>query len=200
MKKLLEAIKSVPRNTRKPTTLRWKDESGKIVDERYRLIRGAVAWPREGLPGVVLMAGQEFGSDKVIIFEDIGVVNLSEAIDAFEKLWIYLPDCYYFHDILENAGFINHLRRNERLRGKLPFSPAVNPEGIDFGNNLIRALFGADMLAVPPDAILAKQLSEARQDTEELSGIAALRFLLTGIDARSWPFEIHDLDFSRLCA
>jgi len=200
MRELLETRRPGLRNTRTATILKWKYGNGKIVEEKYRVIRGAVAWPREGLPGVVLMAGRELDGDKVVIFEDIEIVGLSKTIDAFDRFWTYLPNCYYFHDIPENAGFINHLRRNERLRGKLPFLPAVNPEGVDFGNNLIRELLSAAILAVPPGGILAKQLSEARQDADEPSSITALRFLLAGIDARPWAFEIHDLDFSRLCA
>ncbi len=200
--KLIEAQRPGPKNSRQPTIISWENEYGETKDIQYSIIRGAVAWPRESYPGIVLMAGREFESKKVVIFEEAEFNDLHKAADAFDRFWSYRPHLYYLIDIPENQGFRNYFWGQERLAGKLPFFPAPYPEAEGFGNNLIREFLSNGMLAVRRSGILVTQLQEARQDINpvELYGVRALRYLVSGINDRPDAFEVTDLNFNECAA
>ncbi len=198
---LVEAKRPGPKNSRKPTIITWGDESGEKKDVKYLFIRGSVVWPKESYPGIVLMAGQELESKKLIIFEEFEFTSLSQAADAFNRFWAYLPHLYYYNDIPENDGFCNHLYGKEKLAGKLPFIAAPHADSEDYGNNLIREFLSKGLLVVPQEGVLVNQLQEARKDLDpgELYAVRALRYLLTGIDHNPWPFEVTDINLLK-CA
>lgn len=198
---LIKARKYGPKNSSQPTVVTFK-KGEKEVQYKYSFVRGSVVWPHEDTPGIILVAGKEVDENNVVIFEEAEFSGLSKAAVLFERLYGYLPGVYYFHDVPENQGFIRHLRKYDSLSGKLPFLAVSNPEGIDFGNNLIREYLQKGQLVVPPDSVLAKQLQEARQDLdpEQYHAVAALRFLLQGVDERKWAFEIFDLDLASCSA
>ena len=180
---LVESKRPGPKNSNEPTILTWQDKAGDRYDQKYRIIRGSVVWPKETYPGIVLIAGQELENRKFIIFEEFQFTNLSQAADAFNRFWAYSPHLYYFNDIPENHGFCNHLYGKEELAGKLPFFPAPYADSEDYGNNLIREFLIGDLFIVPPEGILVNQLQEARQDIDpgELYAVRALRYLLAGM-------------------
>ncbi len=182
--------------------LTWENEAGERSVESYRLIRGSVVWPHEILPGIVLLGGQKIGSEEIIILEERLFKSVSEGIEIFDSLWSYSPSRYYSAEDPENEGFVNFLRRNERLRGKIPFVPALHPEAVEFGTQLIRNFLENGRLVIPSGGILMTQIQEGRQDTsvEELYAIRALRYLLTGINEYPWEEEVIEIDLERCLA
>lgn len=170
------------------TRLSWEDDSGCKGTDEYLFTSGAVVWPHEMLPGIILIAGRNQKSEKVLVFEEREFRFLSEAVNIFDGLWNqYLP-IYYFcladsvGELKKNRGFFLHLRRDENIREKVPFAWAPYADNPDYGNQLIKDLLSKNQLMVPAGGILAVQLQGNFTGlTENLYGIEALRYLLAGI-------------------
>lgn len=161
--------------------LRFKDDTGKERTEDYLFTRGAIAWPKKGIPGIIIMAGQQM--DKiVIIFEETEFSTVHRASEILYDLWErFLPDRYYVrgsHCAVTDHEFISELvRRMERE--KIPIAaPDID---IDHGTQLINTYLYQGKLITPKNGILAKQLEQKRDDLDKLHAIEALRYLLVGI-------------------
>ena len=179
--------------------LAWKNEDGKEIVGDYALLRGSVIFPQSSFPGIVLLAGQKFDSEKIIILEERIFPGISAAVDVFVDLWRFSPTLYYFKDSPESEGFVNFLRKAEALRVKIPLVPALHADSLDYGLQLIRDYLDADKLVVPPDSVLATQLKEGRHDTpiEELYAASALRYLLAGIQEFPWESEVFEINLDQ---
>jgi hypothetical protein len=200
--KVIKAKKYGPKNKHEPISITWQHADGQESVLRYSFVRGAVVWPHDDLPGIVLIAGKRTDLDQVCIFEECEFRGLTDAILVFERFWVYLPSVYYYQDIPENNGFVSHVRGHRSLGGKLPFIPTPNPESIDYGNSLIGVYLDKKILIVPPNGVLEKQFQEVQQESDltQYPAITALRFLLQGIDARPWPFDVMTWDLSSCLA
>lgn len=195
----VKAVKVGPKNSNPVVQITWGGADNSQVG--YSFVRGAVTWPGDGVPGILIVAGKEADSRCVEIFKEYEVSGLKDCRDAFIDFAKYMPSLYYFEDIPEHQGFLRHLSKHRKLSGKLPLYPVPNPESEDFGNGLIQDYLSKNHLLVPPNGPISKQLQEARPESgpEEHYAVKALRFLLQGIDDRPWPFETIDLNFNN-CA
>ncbi len=183
-KRILEAQRTAEGLTR----LSWEDDSGSRGADEYLFTAGSVVWPHEMLPGIILMAGKEQRGDKVLILEEREFRSFSEAAEILDRFWDqYLPFYYYCladsdTEFKKNRGFMMHLRKEERLREKLPFAFAPNADNIDYGHQVIRDYLNKGQLMVPAGGILAVQLQENfASSSEDLYAVEALRYLLAGI-------------------
>jgi hypothetical protein len=172
-------------------------EDGRV--ETYSLIRGSIVWPFETFPGVILLGGQKLGSDRVEILKERLFSDMSGAVEVLQKLWSYMPSCYYYAESPESEGFLSFLRRKSELIGKTPLVAAPHPKALGFGNHLVGKFLDEGRLLVPQGSVIATQLKEGRLDTaqEELYSVTALRHLLTGIEAYPYEQELQDFDLSR---
>jgi len=143
--------------------------------------RGAIAWPKKGFPGIILMAGQQ--KDKVIVvLEETGFMTVQEAAEIFNDLWErFLPYRYYVRGsnyAIVDTEFAYELARLVD-REKRPISaPDVD---IDHGTQLISSYLNQGKLRISGEGTLARQLGKKREDLDELYAIEALRYLLVGI-------------------
>jgi len=146
-----------------------------------------------------LLGGQKLDSDQLTILEERLFQNISESIQILDELWNYSPSRYYSDENPESEGFIDFLRKVKRLQGKIPLVPAVHSDAVVFGNQLIGNFLESGRLVIPSGGTLMTQIQEGRQDTsvEELFGITALRYLLAGINERSWEEEIIEVNFDQ---
>ena len=197
-KRVLEAERTLEGYTR----LSWEDESGRRGADEYLFTAGSVAWPHEMLPGIILMAGKEQKSERVLVFVEREFRSFSEAVEIFDSFWNqYLPAYYYCladsdREIKKSRGFIMHLRMDERMREKLPFAFAPNADNIDYGHQLIKDYLNKTQLMVPAAGILAAQLQGNFTSTDDsLYAVEALRYLLAGILV--CPFKVEKKEIRR---
>ncbi len=175
-------------------------EDGKV--ETYGLIRGAIVFPHQDYPGVVLLALKLLGSEVVDIVEEKLFTDIAGAIAVLDELSAYLPSLYYFDENAQSEGFISYLRRAPELQGKIPLVPASHADAVDYGLRLIQDFLAAERLKLPTDGVLASQLQAGRHESpvEEVYGITALRYLLSGIKEMPWEKELEDFSLESCLA
>lgn len=149
---------------------------------------GAIAWPRGGLPGIILMAG-ETPDKEVIVFEEKEFATIPELATFLIESWPRYSACRYFIRQSDDWAFSSDLAKiipdKKRPLSWVPFS-----NNSDYGHQVIKYYLEWDKLRIPAGGILANQLSlpwDGRESFEkELRGIEALRYLLTGIKSCPW--------------
>jgi len=182
----------------KSTEISYEDGTTKT----YKLIRGAIVFPHQDYPGIVLVAVKLLESEAVDVLEEKLFRDIAGAIAVLDEFSAYLPSLYYYEENSESEGFISYLRRASELQGKIPLVPAYHADAVDYGLRLIQDFLTAGRLKLPTDGILASQLQTSRHESpvEEVYAITALRYLLAGIREMPWEKELEDFNLENCFA
>jgi hypothetical protein len=157
--------------------------------EEFKLIRGAMSWPRCGISGLILIGGIIRGTDTIKVIEETSYEMLPEArkiLDAHVAKYSEALYCVYYQNIPESDGFVKHLKGGKQ-HGKPEIQAAPYTESIDYSIQLVNSTLADNKLKVPGNGILATQLLSGRDNVnneKELHGVIALSCLISGIEAR----------------
>ncbi len=157
--------------------------------ENFEIIRGSIAWPHEGIPGLILIGGILLGEDRIKVLEEAPFGTLPEArsiLDNHSALYEEALYTVYYQNSTESEGFKKYLTGIDK-NGKAPLKAAPFTESISYSIQLVNSSLTADKVLVPGDGTLAAQLASGRNSVsseKDLSGVIALSCLISGIEAR----------------
>jgi len=124
--------------------------------EDFKTVRGAIVFPFQKAPGVILVGGvcKESETIKILVereFPTLGIAA-SELLDLESR---FLFSDFYYQDIPETEGPIEYLLRKGNLTALL--WPAPHSKDFEYGVLIIGEYLGANRLSVPKNGILANQ-------------------------------------------
>lgn len=157
--------------------------------EEFNLIRGSMSWPRDGIPGLILIGGIIRGGETIKVLEETPYQTLPEArkiLDAHVSKYSEALYCVYYQNIPESEGFVKHLKGGNQY-GEPSLHAAPYTESIDYNIQLVNSILTGNNLKVSGNGILAAQLLSGWDNVpneRELHGVIALSCLISGIEAR----------------
>ena len=157
--------------------------------KEFKIIRGSISWPRDGIPGLILVGGIVRRAETIRVVEEVPFNTLPEArniMDRFAGVYSRALYCVYYQDTPESEGYIKHLTGGDQYR-KPPFSVAPYTGNIDYTIQLVNSSLADNKLQVPGNGVLATQLLTGKDNINsgrELHGVIALSCLISGMEAR----------------
>ena len=152
--------------------------------EDFKPVRGAIVFPFQKAPGVILIGGLCRESETIKILAEREFVSLSVAASELLELKSrFLIFQFYYQNIPESEGPAEYLQSKTDLSSGLV--PAPHSEDFEYGVLLINEYLGADRLSVPQNGILTNQLTvnwENINADNRPHAVAALLSLLTGFE------------------
>ena len=126
------------------TLLTWEE----VAEARkYFFTKGAIAWPRGTIPGIILIAGQT-PDGKVDIFEEREFKTLTDAA----RIIIDWRPQFRATDYYAVYGDCNFVADLDKLlsEGKAEETRFAE-DNVDFGNTIINEYLHSDCLSCPPE-------------------------------------------------
>ena len=162
------------------------------TSEDFQIIRGSIAWPRVGIPGLILVGGIPCGGDveTIKVLEEAEFHTLPECrkiLDAYAGKYNETLYCVYYQNVPESEGFVNYLVSGDKSRQKPWLKVAPYTESIDYNLQLVNSHLAAQTLKVPGEGLLATQLQarwDATSNEKDLFSVIALASLISGMQAR----------------
>lgn len=165
--------------------------------EDFEIIRGAIAWPRESIPGLIIIGAIPRGTETIKVLEETPFKTLPEARNILadhKGQYSRTLYCIYYQNIPESEGFIKYLK-GDKVHPDPPFKVAPFSESIDYVIQLVSSCIDDKKLKVPGDGILAEQLQAGWKNIsseKNLHGVIALACLISGMRARFDSFFPED--------
>jgi hypothetical protein len=170
--------------------------------EEFEIIRGSMAWPHGGIPGVILIGGVPRGGvDTIKVLEEAPFQTLPEArkiLDDYEAKYVKVLPYAYYQNTPESEGFVKYLKSGGYSDPHLESAPYT--ESVDYSIQLVNSYVADMKLKVPGEGVLATQLQAGRDATaneSDLHGVIALACLISGIQSRfeEWAGEFSFEDY-----
>jgi len=153
--------------------------------ENFTSIRGAIVFPFQNAPGMILIGGvcEELVIVKILVEKEILSLGAaaSELMALKSRFSVYQ---FYYQNTPEAEGPAEYLRRKANLIGRLV--PAPHSESFEYGVLLINDYLGANRLSVPQDGMLASQFSANWEDINADNrphAVIALSCLLAALES-----------------
>ena len=161
------------------------------TSEDFQIIRGSIAWPRVGIPGLILVGGIPCGGavERIKVLEEAEFHTLPECrkiLDAYVAKYNETLFCVYFQNVPESEGFVKFLKGGGEYRER-SLTVAPYTESIDYNLQLVNSHLADQTLKVPGESFLATQLQarwDATSNEKDLYSIVALACLISGMQAR----------------
>ena len=153
--------------------------------EDFKRVRGSVAFPFEGMPGIILIGGEkkDTGLIKVLVEREFqNTFDLPVILGDLEKR--YGPFCVFYGKNPETEENAKHLKKRFK---SVHIGPGLQgSESYNFEIQLVNHLFERNKLIVPKNGILATELETGWESflasEQKLRGILALFWLVIGIE------------------